>query len=289
MPETPSEWLRQQRLSRGWPVPEMGRRLRAAARAVGDPLPENHALCAMIRRWERGSGISERDRLHYCRVFGITLRQYASDQAGSARLASAGAAATAHTADRPGGTPLPASANRPVGPGMASAPGVAYGGSQAPDSGGSAILQEVLMAAHEGGEHARATRHYLAGSVLIEIPGEEGEAAAELDRAAGLYAAGPGPGEQYGYGVEGLTWINLATARLRAGALDAAAVASEPVLSLPPAKRVAALAQCFGRVRYELAQPIYRGSAQAGEPDERIEDFCRETVVADLLSLPGPV
>jgi len=125
--------------------------------------------------------------------------------------------------------------------------------------------------------------------VLIEIPGAESEAAAELERAAELYAAGPGPGEQHGYGVAGLTQINLATARLRSGALDAAAAASEPVLSLPPAKRVAALAQCFGRVRHELAQPVYRGSAQARELDERIEDFCRETVVAELRSLPGSV
>jgi len=480
MPETSGEWLRQQRLSRGWPVPEMGRRVREAARAVGDPLPENQALYAMIRRWERGTGVSERYRLHYCRAFGIALDQYASDQAGPAQLVSDGTGASALTAGRPGGTPLPAAISS-AGPEMASAPDVAYGGSQAPLSGGSWIQQEVLMAAHEGGERAeraeyreigeatleqlradvirlsrdymtgpplplffemrrvrsrmhaaldrrlwprdqvelyfllaclnglmaiaaddlgspvgaeelvragwayavaidhrplmarlreeladiadwddrprqardraqsglrylpdgptaallhlkggrmaarlgepdaargavaaahaahesdyhddladiggefglsRATRHYLAGSVLIEIPGAESEAAAELERAAELYAAGPGPGEQHGYGVAGLTQINLATARLRSGALDAAAAASEPVLSLPPAKRVAALAQCFGRVRHELAQPVYRGSAQARELDERIEDFCRETVVAELRSLPGSV
>lgn len=87
--------------------------------------------------------------------------------------------------------------------------------------------------------------------------------------------------------MEALTRINLAVARLRAGALDEAAIDAEAVLALPTGKRIATLPQRFDRVRAELAHPIYRGSAQAQELDERIEEFCRETVVADLHSLPA--
>jgi transcriptional regulator with XRE-family HTH domain len=140
-----------------------------------------------------------------------------------------------------------------------------------------------------GGEFglSRATRHYKAGSVLIEIPGAESEAAAELDYAVELYAAGPGPDEQHGYTMEALARIHLATARLRAGSLDAAVAAADPVLSLPPAKRVATLTQSLGRVRRELAQPVYSGSALVREFDDRVEDFCSDTVVTEMRGLPG--
>jgi hypothetical protein len=132
-----------------------------------------------------------------------------------------------------------------------------------------------------------ASQHYLVGSVLNEIPGAGSDAATELGTAVELYAAGPGTGETHGFAMEALARINLATTRLGFGALDAAVAAAEPVLSLNVGHRIDALPQCFGRTRRELAQAIYSGSAEARELDERIELFCRETVVADLHSLPG--
>ena len=49
-----SAWLRQQRQTRSWPVPEMARRLRAAAKDTGDTaVPANDAMCRNIRRWLR--------------------------------------------------------------------------------------------------------------------------------------------------------------------------------------------------------------------------------------------
>lgn len=140
-----------------------------------------------------------------------------------------------------------------------------------------------------GGEFdlSRASQHYLAGSALIEIPGAHNDAAAELDLAAELYAAGPGPGETHGYTMEALARIDLATARLRAGELDAAAAAAGTVLSLPPGKRVITLPQRFDQVRTELAHPRYQGSAQARDLDERIEDFTRDTIATGLRELPG--
>ncbi len=42
-------------------------------------------------------------------------------------------------------------------------------------------------------------------------------------------------------------------------------------------------------VRAELAAPVFRGSAQARELDERIEEFGRDSVTAGLHALPaGP-
>jgi hypothetical protein len=134
---------------------------------------------------------------------------------------------------------------------------------------------------------SRASGHYLAGSALIEIPGAEDSAAAELETATSLYAAGPRPGEVYGYTMEALARIELATARLRARQLDAATAAMAPVLALSSAKRIASLSQRLGRVRAELARPHYHGSAQASELDAQVEEFGRDTIVSALHDLPA--
>jgi hypothetical protein len=133
---------------------------------------------------------------------------------------------------------------------------------------------------------SRASRHYLAGSALIEIPGGGDSAAAELEQAASLYAAGPGPGETHAYTMEALARTELATARLRAGQLEAAVAAAEPVLALPAGKRIPSLSQRLGRVRAELASPRYQGSADAAGLDERIEVFLSDTVAGDRPAAP---
>jgi hypothetical protein len=102
-----------------------------------------------------------------------------------------------------------------------------------------------------------------------------------------LYNAGPGPGEQHWFGGKALAGIDLAAIRLRSGALDAAAAPLSTVLSLPSAQRITAFTARLTLVRTELAAPVFRGSAQARELDERIEEFGRETVTAGLRSLPG--
>jgi tetratricopeptide (TPR) repeat protein len=141
-----------------------------------------------------------------------------------------------------------------------------------------------------GGEFAvsLATHHGFAGDALAEIQGSEREAAEELERAVSLYDAGPGPGEEYWFGGKALAGIDLATVRLRSGALDAAISALDPVLSLPPAQRITAMTRRLPSVRAELAAPIFRGSAQARALDEQIEEFGRETITGSLHSLPGP-
>ena len=134
-----------------------------------------------------------------------------------------------------------------------------------------------------GGEFgfSRATQSYYAGFALSEAASDE--AATELEGAIGLYATGPGPGEHHSRKCQMLAHTDLAIARLRAGALDAATAALEPVLALPPGERTAVEGQRLSVVRAELAQPVYRGSAAARGLDEQLAGFGP----GELGSLPG--
>src|SRR5215470_15591944 len=64
-------WLREQRQARCWDVPEMARRLASAAKDGRGDLPDHECLVRYIRRWESGSGVSERYRLLYAKAFGL--------------------------------------------------------------------------------------------------------------------------------------------------------------------------------------------------------------------------
>lgn len=140
-----------------------------------------------------------------------------------------------------------------------------------------------------GGEFAMslATHHGFAGLALAEIRGAERQAAEELERAVSLYDTGPGPGEQHWFGGKALAGIDLAAIRLRSGALDAATAALDTVLSLPSAQRITAFTTRLTLVRAELAAPVFRGSPQARDLNERIEEFGRETITAGLHGLSG--
>jgi hypothetical protein len=138
-----------------------------------------------------------------------------------------------------------------------------------------------------GGEFglSLATQSYFAGSALAELEGAESDAAEHLERAVVLYDAGPGPGEQYWFGGRALAGVDLATVRLRSGALDAAAAALELPLSLPSAQRINAVTTRLNMVRAELAAPVFQRSPQARELDERIEEFSYESITAELRGL----
>jgi tetratricopeptide (TPR) repeat protein len=140
-----------------------------------------------------------------------------------------------------------------------------------------------------GGEEfalSRAATSSMAGGALAEV-GDGREAAGELETAVSLYEEGPGPGEQHGVAGKALAGADLAVVRVRTGALDGAVAALEPVLILPPAQRVATLTARLTRVRNELAAPVFRGSAQARDLGDQIEEFGREAVTAGLHSLSG--
>jgi transcriptional regulator with XRE-family HTH domain len=172
------------------------------------------------------------------------------------------------------------------------------------DLGDADAARRAITAAHDarerdhdddllmiGGEFSvsRATHHYFAGSAFSEIEGAEREATAELERAADLYAAGPGSDEQHSWDCKAIAHIDLATVRLRVANLEAAAQALEVALSVPASQRIVSIPRRLGRVRTELARQRYKGSRQAQELDERIEEFSRETITTELGSLPaGP-
>jgi len=141
-----------------------------------------------------------------------------------------------------------------------------------------------------GGEFSfsRASQHALAGAILVEIPGAQGEASVELERATGLYRQGPEPGENHSQHVALNTRVDLATTRLLTGQVDGAAAALDPVFAIPPALRFSGLAKRLARTRAELAAPVFRGSAQAGSLEERIEEFGRESITVGMHALSGP-
>jgi transcriptional regulator with XRE-family HTH domain len=140
-----------------------------------------------------------------------------------------------------------------------------------------------------GGEFAvsLATHHCFAGGALAGIRGAETDAATEIEHAISLYNDGPRPGEDHSFVAKSLASIDLAALRLRAGALDGAITAIEPALSLPPGRRISSVMAQLRLVRTELAAPVFRGSAQARELNERIEAFGRDSVTVGLHALPG--
>jgi transcriptional regulator with XRE-family HTH domain len=170
-----------------------------------------------------------------------------------------------------------------------------FGGLAAARRRDAASARQAIAAAHDardrehhdelleiGGEFgfSRATQSYYAGFLLSEVG--VAEAATDLEHATRLYAAGPGPGEQHSRRCQMLAHTDLAIARLRVGALDAAIAALEPVLALPPGERTAVQGQRLSAARAELAQPAYRGSAQARGLAEQLAAFAP----AELGRLP---
>ena len=65
-------WLRSHRRAQGWDVPQLARRLAAAAGKDRGTLPDHVTLTGYIRRWEaRRAGISERYELLLAKAFSL--------------------------------------------------------------------------------------------------------------------------------------------------------------------------------------------------------------------------
>src|SRR2546423_525602 len=149
-------WLRQQREDRGWTRSELARQLIKVARTKGDmSVPSADNISHNIYRWERGAVTpAERYQLYYCGAFGIPFSQF-------------GAPASPGTP--PGALVPPGMVDH--GPGASAA--TAYRGlpsadPAAPDRGAPAIRREVLMAAHEGSEHAERAEQRGIGEATLE-------------------------------------------------------------------------------------------------------------------------
>ena len=125
-----------------------------------------------------------------------------------------------------------------------------------------------------GGEFgfSRATQSYYAGFVLSEAGAGRGGRRTARPR-PGCTRPGRARASSTAAGARWLAHTDLAIARLRAGALDAAVAALEPVLALPPGERTAVQGQRLSVVRAELARPLYRGSAPARGLAEQVAGF----------------
>jgi hypothetical protein len=174
MSEDLGTWLCQQREARSWTKREMARQLIQAGRDAGDTsMPGMDSVCHNVHRWERGQGrLTERYKLHYCRALGILPAQFAAEPAGPHQVIPASATLAAAVPAEP----LPA---RPIAQASLAEPGpadprlliptaVAYREIQQPGSGDSAVEREVLMAAHEGSEHAEQAGQPGVGETTFE-------------------------------------------------------------------------------------------------------------------------
>jgi tetratricopeptide (TPR) repeat protein len=171
----------------------------------------------------------------------------------------------------------------------------------AAETGDADAARQAVQAAHEARESdyhdeltelggaftiSLATHYGLAGSALAVAQGAEGEAVAELEQAIGRYDRGPAEREDFWYAGKPLAGIDLAVARVRSGALDAAVEALQPALSLPGGKRISDVTIRLAALRRELAAPIFARSPQARDLGGQIEEFTREAV-AELHIPPG--
>jgi transcriptional regulator with XRE-family HTH domain/tetratricopeptide (TPR) repeat protein len=156
MPETLGAWLRQQREARSWTRREMARQLIQAAHANGDnTIPGADSICHNLYRWEadRG-GLTERYKLHYSKALGIPPAQFGTDPPSShpPPLAPPAARVSPELTDPSLPTPL----------------AVAYRGRQEPGISESAVEREVLMAAHQGSDHAEQAEEHGIGDATFE-------------------------------------------------------------------------------------------------------------------------
>src|SRR5690242_157783 len=148
-------WLRQQREDRGWTRSELARQLIKVARTKGDmSVPSADNISHNIYRWERGAVTpAERYQLYYCGAFGIPFSQFGAP-------ASPGA--------QPGAVP-PGMVDPDPGATAATAyRGLPSADPAAPGRGAPAIRREVLMAAHEGSEHAERAEQRGIGEATLE-------------------------------------------------------------------------------------------------------------------------
>ena len=175
MPGELGPWLRGQREIRGWVRTEMAKRLIKAGQAAGDrSMPSLESMCHNLYRWERGTdNPSERYKLYYSHALGIP-----PSQLGPGR--NDVPTSLTQVPDTTSWPPQPWPPG-PWGPAVAQglAPNqacpllqessaIAYRGTKESVMGDSAAQQEVLMAAHEGSDHAEEFEQHGIGETTFE-------------------------------------------------------------------------------------------------------------------------
>ena len=175
MPGEFGPWLREQRENRGWVRTEMARRLIKVGEAAGDSsLPGLDSMCHNIYRWERGTdNPSERYKLYYSHALGIPPSQFGLFQHNAPGNLTH-VPGTATWSPQPG--PLGAGGHACIqrlmtdnaDPPVQDSAAIAYLGVRESVMGDSAVRQEVLMAAHEGSNHAEEFEQHGIGEATFE-------------------------------------------------------------------------------------------------------------------------
>jgi hypothetical protein len=176
MPSELSAWLRQQREIRSWARLEMARQLIQAGKAAGDTsMPGLDSMCHNLYRWERGDDSpSERYRLYYSRALGIPPSQFGPgrhDQVTQVWHMPGSIIPMTATPGLP--HRMPSAQARyftpgPADPCLLTPAVIAYRGMQEPELGDLMVEQEVLMAAHEGSDHAEEYEQHGIGEATFE-------------------------------------------------------------------------------------------------------------------------
>jgi hypothetical protein len=179
-------WLRHQREERGWARREIARRLLDAGKASGDTaMPSVDGMYHNLHRWEQEGGVSERHKLHYCRVLGIHPSQFGPGQPAEPDATGTAAETAVAVAVVPGvmAPALPAVTGMSAPSPLASSV-FTYRGTEESVMGGSAVRREVLMAAHDSGDHAAEHEQHGVGEATLE------QLRADLARLSGLSDTG---------------------------------------------------------------------------------------------------
>jgi hypothetical protein len=100
-------------------------------------------------------------------------------------------------------------------------------------------------------------------------------------------SARPLPGESVGYGTWGQVHISAGVAWLMKGQPDGTADRLDPVLALPPARRLATLTTRLGSLTPALTGERYGSDPSARALAGQISVYCDEAAGAIRLALPA--
>jgi hypothetical protein len=141
-----------------------------AGKAVGDTaMPSVDGMYHNVHRWEKEGGLSERHKLHYCRVLGIHPGQFGFGQLAEPNATGRDAGTAIAVAAVPAApAPAPAAAISASGPRPSASVVFAYRGTEEPVTRPFLVEREVLMAAHEGSDHAAEHEQHGVGEATFE-------------------------------------------------------------------------------------------------------------------------
>jgi hypothetical protein len=123
----------------------------------------------------------------------------------------------------------------------------------------------------------RPKQLYYAADAAVWLPDQEERAEREAAEAVDAYEHAAQT--ERSFTNEAVSRADLALARARS-ALDGAHTALQPVLDLPPERRIHAVVTSVQRVHAALRDARYRGSAAARNTQEEIEAFCQVSTAA---------